>query len=303
LYIRVNSDEISIHHRKTNTIYFSFIIHFYQFPPLAMLPGPGSVPSMAASRSGALGTLPEVVKASLEWADVHTNQLHSYQRFFELLGRVIRKQAPEFLPAIAVLSKPFNAALRYERVLVTAERRLAEDLQDMVARYDVVLRLRDEFQTISKQLSDARTRIDRLRTEIEVDRRRGCQKQAKLTIDLAVARERKRKAVEDGKAKLREIIEYRQKYYVFYVRRLRHGYSYLGDVLAEASKRIAYACEVFRDLVAEIRENLDPIFAGTYDFNAEPEPIGDEEEDEEEPADAYAGEPYVPAPDDEKPPE
>jgi uncharacterized protein (DUF3084 family) len=123
--------------------------------------------------------------------------------------------------------------------------------------------------------------MDHLKSEIEDDRRRGGQKQAKLTIDLAQTRDRRRKAVEDGRAKLKEVIEQRQKYYVFYTRRLRHGYSFLGEILAEANRRVARACEVFRDLVAEIRANLDAVFAGSYDFDAEPEPVGGEEEEEE----------------------
>jgi hypothetical protein len=235
-----------------------------------------------ATSTPALGGLPDLVKSSLDWSDAHNRQLHCYQRFFEMVARVVRKQAPEFQPALAVLSKPFNAALRYERVLVTAERRLAEDLQDLVARYEVLVRLRNESQAIAKQLSDVRTRIEKLRAEIEEDRRRGCAKQGKLTIELALARDRRRKTVEEGRAKLREIIEQRQKYHAFYVRRLRHGYSFLGEVLNEASRRIAYACQVFRDLAEEIRQNIDAVFQGTYDFDAEPEPVGEEEDEEEE---------------------
>jgi hypothetical protein len=211
-----------------------------------------------------------------------------------MVARVIRKQAPEFLPALAVLSKPFNAAIRYERVLVTAERRLAEDLQDLVARYDVLVRLKNEFQVISKQISENRSRIDKIRTEMDEDRRRGGQKQTKLNVDLAVARERRRHSVEDGCAKLQEIMDARGKYYAFYVRRLRHGYAYYGDVLKEANRRIAFACELFRDLAGEIRQNLDAVFAGQFDFEAEGEPVGDDEEEDEEEPPEYAGEPYVP---------
>jgi hypothetical protein len=107
-----------------------------------------------------------------------------------------------------------------------------------------------------------------------------------------VVRERRRLSVADGCAKLREIMDARAKYFVFYVRRLRHGYAYYGDVLKEANRRIAFACELFRDLAAEIRQNLDAVYAGTFDFEAEGEPVGDEEEEEEEPP-GYAGEPYV----------
>jgi hypothetical protein len=219
---------------------------------------------MTLPKLAALGSLSEVVKASREAADNHSKQLHSFQRFADMVVRVIRKQAPDLLPAISHVIGPFTAAIAHENVLVSAAPRAADDLHDLSDRYEVLLRQWSEYTDISKRLRDAREKIVRLRRELEEEERKGGPKQSKLQNDITVTVEAKRRAVEEGQAKLEEILRSRERYYAFSARRLRHAYAHLGSTLAAESRAVVASFRDMQSRINELRENIDGILDGTY---------------------------------------
>jgi hypothetical protein len=89
-------------------------------------------------RSKSLG---DVAEKSRKAARQHAKQLATLGVFYEMLTRVVRKQAPVFLDAMAHLGEPFGEALAREQALCDAEALLAENLNDLAARYEVVWRV------------------------------------------------------------------------------------------------------------------------------------------------------------------
>jgi hypothetical protein len=237
---------------------------------------------MTLPKSSALGSLSEVVKSSREAADNHFKQLHSFQRFADMLVRLIRKQAPDLLPAIRYVVAPFTTAINHENSLVTAETRTADDLHDLSARYEVLVRQWSEYTDINKRLKDTRDKIARLRRELDEEERKGGPKQYKLKNDITVALDVKGRAVLDGQAKLEEILRSREKYYAFSARRLKHAYVNLGGVLAVESRAIVASFREMQGRINELRENIDAILDGTYalpEVGAVPSIAADEEEE------------------------
>jgi urease accessory protein UreF len=247
---------------------------------------------MTLPKPAALGSLSEVVKASREAADSHLKQLHSFQRFAEMLVRLVRKQAPDLLPAVRYVTAPLAAAIAHESALVHAETRAADDLHDLAARYDVLLRQWAEYTDASRRVKDARDKVARLRRELGEEERRGGSKQYKLKNDITATLDAKRRAVEDGQAKLAEILSSREKYYAFSARRLRHAYVNLGTALAGASREIAASFRDLQSRIGEVRENIDAVLDGAYalpDVGPVAALAADEEEDAAEGADGEAG--------------
>jgi hypothetical protein len=112
----------------------------------------------------------------------------------------------------------------------------------------------------------------------------------------------KKKVVEEGQAKLQEIIVTREAYFAFSVRRLRHAYKNLGATLAGESRGIVAAFGDLANVIREVRENIDGILDGSYSLpEAAPVPsitAGEEEEEDSEShvAAAPAREPKEPEP-------
>jgi hypothetical protein len=248
---------------------------------------------MTLPKTAALGSLSEVVKSSREAADFHFKQIHSIQRFGDMVVRLVRKQSPALLPAIRYVIAPFNTAVNHETTLLNAESRAAEDLQDLAERYEVLLRQWSEYLDINKRMRDARDKIVRLRRELEDEERKGGSKQYKLKSDITLTIDAKKRAVEEGQAKLEQILAARQAYYAFSARRLKHAYANQGEALVTESKAIAAAFADMQGRINEVRENIDGILDGTY---ALPEVAGvgvaTEGDDEEE--DRAAGAPPSP---------
>jgi urease accessory protein UreF len=242
---------------------------------------------MTLPKAAALGSLSEVVKSSRESADSHSKQLHSFQRFADMLVRLVRKQAPELLPAVRYAVAPFTAAVSHESALVAAEVRAADDLHDLSDRYEVLSRQWSEYTDISKRVKDARDKIARLRRELDEEERKGTPKQYKLKNDIMVILDLKRRAVEEGQAKLEEILSARERYYAFSARRLRHAYVNLGTRLAAESREIVASFRDMQARISELRENIDGILDGSYalpEVGPVPSIAADEEEEEAEEA-------------------
>jgi hypothetical protein len=239
---------------------------------------------MTLPKQAALGSLADVVKQSRESAEFHFKQLHSFQRFADMAVRLVRKQAPDLLPAIRYIIAPFTTAVNHETAILHAESRAAEDLNDLSARYDVLWRQWSEYSDINKRVREARDKITKLRRELDEEERKGGPKQYKLKGDIAATFEAKKRAVEEGQAKLEQIIATRQSYFAFSVRRLKHAYSTLGNVIEAESRGIAAAFGHLQNRINEVRENVDGILDGTYtlpEVAGVPSAIGGEEEDEE----------------------
>jgi hypothetical protein len=241
---------------------------------------------MTLQKADAIGSLSEVVKHSRESNESHRNQLHYFQRFIDMLVRLVRKQAPDLLLAIRYVVAPFTTAINHELVILQAESREAEDLYDLSARYEVLLRQWSEYIEITKKVKDIRERIARLRRELELEERRGGPKQYKLKSDIAESLDKKKRYVEEGQAKLEQILVARQAYYAFSVRRLKHAYVNHGKVLEVESHAIAAAFSDLQSRINEIRENIDAILDGTYPLpevqivSNVPRTTGEEEEEE-----------------------
>jgi hypothetical protein len=67
----------------------------------------------------------ETVRFIQEEAKEHRRQIESFERFFDLLTRLVDKHANEFVPTMQKLGRHFSAGLAHERTLVDAEERLA----------------------------------------------------------------------------------------------------------------------------------------------------------------------------------
>jgi hypothetical protein len=143
-----------------------------------------------------LADLADVVEKSRKAARQHAKQLATLGVFYEMLTRVVRKQAPVFLDAMAHLGEPFGEALAHERALCDAEALLAESLNDLAARYEVVWRVTEETQDARRRVKDCGQKIAGLKSALAKDEAKGGLSKVKIEAEIRAAVEAKRRAVD-----------------------------------------------------------------------------------------------------------
>jgi DNA anti-recombination protein RmuC len=225
--------------------------------------------------SKALAELGDLVNKSRASAVSHEQELLAFEVFYQMLTRLIRKQAPEFLDIMSHLGEPFLAAIAHERTLSAAEARLAEDLNDLSVRYEVVQRVTDEANEARAKVKQCTQKIASLKASLQKDEQKGGLNKVKLESDIRGSIEAKRRAIDTAEAKMEELIRYRQGYNDFKIRRLRHGYQNLGTAVAETTRAIQSELAELMVRIQRVREGLDAVLDGGV-------PPGVEQDEEEE---------------------
>jgi hypothetical protein len=175
---------------------------------------------------------------------------------------MVHSEVPEFDSTLANLATVFTETLTLESEFVNAEDRLAEDLNDIIARFDVVFRLSEENNAAQAKVKAAREAIERARRALDDDVARGGAKQARLQFELEAAIKAKGQAIQAAAAKLSEYIEAKKKFNRMKTRRLNHGYMNLGDVLEREIGERGRKAEELTAAIGEARNVLDDILAG-----------------------------------------
>jgi chromosome segregation ATPase len=201
----------------------------------------------------------DIVSASRNEARLHCEQTSELTEFVADLQKLVHQEVPEFDSTLASLATLFTDTLSLESKFTDAEERLAEDLNDLSARFDVVFRLSEESDAAEAKVKAAREAIERARKAQADDLARGGGKQARLQFELEAAIKAKGEAIQVAIAKLSEHIDARKRYNRMKARRLNHGYTNLGEVLERDIKAQGDKCGDLATAIGRAREALDGI--------------------------------------------
>ncbi|OHT03410.1 hypothetical protein TRFO_06622 [Tritrichomonas foetus] len=214
---------------------------------------------MNASKKDLLKDINTVVEHSRNKVKFHRAGIQAQESFIEKLKELINKEAPEFNEKFAEIQEHFGRILAKEKALVNAEERCAEDLNDISARFDVVFRLSEESAACKRKVKDCRTKIEKLRKDLELDELKGGAKKYKIEGDINRAIEAKKAAIDAAENKLLEFIDVKERYAIFKVGRLQHAYQAYGKAIASTMAELSTESESFTNLLNETQENIDNI--------------------------------------------
>lgn len=230
---------------------------------------------MSGSKKELLKDIQTVIEHSRKEVEHHRDEIKYQTHFMSALVAMIEKEAPEFREKMAEIQGIYLAILQKETDLVNAEDRAAEDINDIAARFEVIYRISEEASAAQKKVKDCRSKIEKLRKDLELDELKGGAKKYKIEADINKAIEAKKKAIDDAEEKLLEFIAAKEKYTEFKVNRLIHAYSNLGDVISSAMKEQSEEAEKLNTAISEAQENIDHL------LETEPAPAADAEADEQ----------------------
>ncbi|KAK8885518.1 hypothetical protein M9Y10_040967 [Tritrichomonas musculus] len=214
---------------------------------------------MSISKKEILKDINYIIEHSRNQARFNRAELESQENFINSLLLIIKNEAPEFIGKMTEIKDHYLKLLSKEKLLIEAEERYAEDLNDISIRFEVIYRLNEELIAGKKKVKDSRLRIDKLRKELEIDSVKGGQKKDKIEAEIAKAIDAKKEAIDELDAKYVQVIDQREKFAKFRINRLQHAFTNFGLVITSSMKEYTQEGEAFQSLINETQDQIDQL--------------------------------------------
>lgn len=208
-----------------------------------------------------LPEIEQIVHAARSSVAEHRNLIESIIKFSDSLIVLAQNECPEFSEKAKQIAALLHGVMDQEKLISKAEERLAEDLNDISVRYDLLFKVGSEIQSKRSLLVSTKRKIQELHQSIEYSKVSGASAKAlKYKGDLAGAKQKKEEVTKQLELLLAKFIDLRQRYNRFKVRRLEHGYNSLGETVAKALEVEKHLLgQLQRDCI-QARDNLDDFF-------------------------------------------
>lgn len=216
---------------------------------------------MALRKKKLLNDIDGMVEYSRVASSLHLKEVADMRNFIDLLQKLVEVECPEFLNKFSNIADIMKETLAQEEILADAELRLAEDLNDVAARFTVVFRVSNEFGACKMKVEECSANIDKIKVLIDEDSTKGGTKQYQLQAKMQQAIAEKKNAITATEDKLKEFIDVKEKYAAFKVRRMRHGYSYYGSKLTQTMASEAAIMQNLNNSIEEAKLGLNDTFA------------------------------------------
>lgn len=140
--------------------------------------------------------------------------------------------------------------------LAEAEMRNAEDFRDVAERFSVVYRGNNEYIDQKRKFRELEAELKEAKAKNEAESAKPtyAKVQAKLEANINRLKDAKKEAYELTKQRLRDLIDIRNKYNAFKIRRFCHGWSLLGTVLKQEGQTMT-------EILQKIGECLEALAA------------------------------------------
>jgi hypothetical protein len=152
---------------------------------------------------------------------------------------MVSLQIPELSTRFAELETLFEEYAKIHEELADKEERSSEDFRDCIERFQVVFRVREEYDMRKEQYMESTMKLEAAHKRIEAESvKPGYEKrQAKLEVTLQEAKQDKVDWLRRYKRKTIQIINVKNEYNKFKVRRIRHGWLLYSDAMKEAAQQ------------------------------------------------------------------
>lgn len=174
-----------------------------------------------------------VVSSMRDSVEQHRTEIEVMEEFGKNLMLLVEAETPEFASRFnEIMARYFNY-LDLERKFADAEELVAENFNDVAARFCVVFRVSQEVTDAREKLNESSQKITSVRNSILKDQSKGGSNAIKLNAELERAKDHKRECLDMAIKKTEELIDQKDRYNVFKIKRLRQAYVNLGNVLTQ----------------------------------------------------------------------
>lgn len=246
--------------------------------------------SIFASRKDQLCKDMDIVYHGLHNAsEARLQYAKGWEDFGKTSAIMLTSQIPELEAQFNELEKLFGEVAAIHRKLAQEEGRNAEDFRDVIERFSVVYRVSEEYSARKQQWREACDAFDNASKKIEVEKLKGTytKNQVKLEANLAAAKKDKSDFLRRIKRKCQQLIDEKNKYNKFKIRRFRSGWTRYSNALKAASEAEIEVYGRIRDYLSQLNvEHPEAAKVAEAVVNEQlskpaPEPVAAPSQDEE----------------------
>ncbi|OHT17291.1 hypothetical protein TRFO_41129 [Tritrichomonas foetus] len=181
----------------------------------------------------------------------------SWTKFGTKLAVLVNSQASESYDACAKVVEQINKVAEIHKTLSISEKRSAEDFRDIIERYYVVFRANKHYQECKAAYARAGENLENAKKKemIESLKAGNPKNKAKLEFNVQKAKEDKIAALERLKQSVRDMLQARQKYNAFKIKRLVSGWTRYGEAMKVACEAEAATFDALRSEISQLRES------------------------------------------------
>jgi hypothetical protein len=208
----------------------------------------------------ALPELDKIVATSNTAVAAHREEIRQMRQVSSSFLSLVASEAPEFIEKAKQIAALINGSLDQETIVANAEERLADDLNDISARYDAIFRVSQNVVQSRETFEAAQRKVAEIEKLIQDDRARGGARLVRLEPELAKAKDVRKQAAITLEGFLEKFIDQRQRYIAFKVKSLHRGFESYGRIVADSLSVEERLLEQLEREVAQTSANLDDFF-------------------------------------------
>ena len=205
-----------------------------------------------------LSDMNDIYKGLNEASLNRSKYARSWSEFGKRMSLMLKTQNPNVTKYLDQFQELYNEIGKSHQRLAEEELRNSEDFRDVIERFTVVYRSNQDYVELKNAYQ---VDCDSLKNAIykdEIESKKPTYEQQKSKLQLAIekARENKKNSLEKVIESLKKIIEIREKYNKFKVRRFREGWARYGLALKNESEKETELLERIKELLNNLKSNL-----------------------------------------------
>jgi len=183
----------------------------------------------------------------------------SWTKFGQFVKSLVLTQNGDIESYMDRLISLFEQISESQRRLAAAEIRNSEDFRDVAERFSVVFRSNEEYIEAKRIFRELKSKLkDAIQLNDTESKKPTYEKnKAKLEANIEKLREQSRQQLEKTKATLDVLIQVREKYNKFKVRRFTQGWTLYGNALKVESAKEAELLGQVEELLNELKARLE----------------------------------------------
>jgi len=215
---------------------------------------------MFKSRKEELLTDIRTIQKSLhETGENRKKYAKSWAEFGRFLRNSVVSQSPQVTNLMDRIQGMFNEIADLHIKFSEEEIRNSEDFGDVAERFNVVFRENQEYIEKKREYTGSCGKLKEALAKLDFESKKPEfeKEKAKLEANVEKARNEKRKCLEDVKTQLKRLIDIREKYNKFKVRRFCQGFTRYGLAMKEEGEKEAEVLLKMKDLFLEMKSFVE----------------------------------------------
>ena len=214
------------------------------------------------NRDNASGQIEKITDYLTNAAQQRIEYGQSWKLFAEEVSKMALSQNPQVEESIKIIKQDFEDLGQIHISLGESHIRTAQDILDVHYRYEAMFNRHEEYIKARYHFKTASEKLDKKKGKIQQAISKGTYEKNKEKLDakVAKAKEEKQAALDDYKEALRVLIDSKERFALFKVRRFTEGWTRYSV----ASQR---AANDEKQLMQKIRSDLQMLKDTTFDNN------------------------------------